>query len=217
MTRCHSESLHDSLSCVVQPSDDGAALTGGLMEDTTARWMSVMVVLGQSDRQNRIIFLMFGVLSVFLLILTLTVGIKSGPCEEDWVFYKEKCYFISRQMMKKWEDAEKNCVQRRAHLLVVNDGEELDYISQLVDINTNYWIGLVERGEEGSWTWVDGTDYSKTEHFWDEGQPDDWNVRFNGEDCGQLHAEPAMVRRPWNDADCTLSYKFICEGTPRTH
>ncbi|KAI4901876.1 hypothetical protein NFI96_022592 [Prochilodus magdalenae] len=36
-------------SCVVQPSADGAALTGGLMEDTTARWMSVMVVLGQSD------------------------------------------------------------------------------------------------------------------------------------------------------------------------
>ncbi|KAI4892690.1 hypothetical protein NFI96_005996 [Prochilodus magdalenae] len=48
MTRCHSESLHDSLSCVVQPSADGAALTGGLMEDTTARWRSVMVVLGQS-------------------------------------------------------------------------------------------------------------------------------------------------------------------------
>ncbi|KAI4882442.1 hypothetical protein NFI96_003515 [Prochilodus magdalenae] len=36
------------MSCVVQPSADGAALTGGLMEDTTARWRSVMVVLGQS-------------------------------------------------------------------------------------------------------------------------------------------------------------------------
>ncbi|KAI4891566.1 hypothetical protein NFI96_002213 [Prochilodus magdalenae] len=46
MTRWHSESLHDSLSCVVQPSADGAALTGRLMEDTTARWMSVMVAVG---------------------------------------------------------------------------------------------------------------------------------------------------------------------------
>ncbi|KAI4886385.1 hypothetical protein NFI96_024779 [Prochilodus magdalenae] len=35
-------------SCVVQPSADGAALTGGLMEDPTARWRSVMVVLGRS-------------------------------------------------------------------------------------------------------------------------------------------------------------------------
>ncbi|KAI4896329.1 hypothetical protein NFI96_015777 [Prochilodus magdalenae] len=34
------------LSCVVQPSADGAALTGGLMEDTTARWMSVDVAVG---------------------------------------------------------------------------------------------------------------------------------------------------------------------------
>ncbi|KAI4905667.1 hypothetical protein NFI96_023131 [Prochilodus magdalenae] len=53
MTRCHSESLHDSLSCVVQPSADGAALTGGLMEDTTARWRSVMEVLGQSGTERR--------------------------------------------------------------------------------------------------------------------------------------------------------------------
>ncbi|KAI4889528.1 hypothetical protein NFI96_010729 [Prochilodus magdalenae] len=46
MTHGHSESLHDSLSCVVQPPANGAALTGGLMEDTTARWRSVMVAVG---------------------------------------------------------------------------------------------------------------------------------------------------------------------------
>ncbi|KAI4888617.1 hypothetical protein NFI96_003175 [Prochilodus magdalenae] len=46
MTRCHSESLHDSLSCVVQPSGNGAALTGRLMEDTSARRMSPIVAVG---------------------------------------------------------------------------------------------------------------------------------------------------------------------------
>ncbi|KAL7883968.1 hypothetical protein AOLI_G00067380 [Acnodon oligacanthus] len=115
------------------------------------------------SRQNRRIFIVFAVLSVFLLILTLTVGIKftevgqqmsdmeaslqfiresiqshqkatglnpvpitpvRGSCEEDWTFYKEKCYFVSK-LKKNWEDAEKNCVQRRAHLVVVNDGDEL--------------------------------------------------------------------------------------------
>ncbi|KAI4880400.1 hypothetical protein NFI96_030782, partial [Prochilodus magdalenae] len=40
-------------SCVVQPSADGAALTGGLMEDTTAHWRSVVVVLGQSGTEIR--------------------------------------------------------------------------------------------------------------------------------------------------------------------
>ncbi|KAI4880736.1 hypothetical protein NFI96_021849 [Prochilodus magdalenae] len=41
-----SDPLQAITSCVVQRSADGAALTGGLMEDTTARWRSVMVDVG---------------------------------------------------------------------------------------------------------------------------------------------------------------------------
>ncbi|KAI4899556.1 hypothetical protein NFI96_017646 [Prochilodus magdalenae] len=41
-------------SCVVQPSDNGAALTGRLMEDTTARWRSV-IVTGGSVRWSLIV------------------------------------------------------------------------------------------------------------------------------------------------------------------
>ncbi|XP_007247189.3 hepatic lectin [Astyanax mexicanus] len=206
------------------------------------------------NRQDRRIFIMFGVLSLFLLTLTLAVGIKftqvsmqvsdlmesldvvstsikvlqkgsstypeliipvRGPCEDDWTFFKDKCYFASK-LRKSWEDAEKNCVQRNAHLLVVNDAEEQDYISQVIEMGTNFWIGLVER-EEGTWSWVDGTDYTKTKHFWDDGQPDNWDVRLNGEDCGQLHSRSQVTHRPWNDADCSLAYKYICEGSPRRH
>ncbi|KAL0186631.1 hypothetical protein M9458_018301, partial [Cirrhinus mrigala] len=85
-----------------------------------------------------------------------------------------------------------------------------DFLSSIVKMTDSYWIGLVEKGQEGQWTWVDGTDFNSTEHHWDAGQPDDWNVRVNGEDCGQLHA------RLWNDADCTLSYPYICEGKPKS-
>lgn len=53
--------------------------------------------------------------------------------------------------------------------------------------------------------------------YWDEGQPDNWDVRVNGEDCGQLHARiRADKRRFWNDADCTLSYPYICESKPKS-
>ncbi|KAB5567933.1 hypothetical protein PHYPO_G00238520 [Pangasianodon hypophthalmus] len=207
------------------------------------------------NRQNRRIYIMFGVLTVFLLLLTLTVGIKitqvnqqvsdivsslqtvrtsitsaqtvysshqeaavplpvRGSCENDWVFYKNKCYYTSTQRLN-WHDAEKNCIWQRGHLLVVNDREEMEYISQLADERLNYWIGLVEREGEGNWSWVDGTDFKSTEHFWDDGQPDDWARRVNGEDCGQIHAKyrpsDILTHRLWNDADCTLSYKYICE------
>lgn len=47
--------------------------------------------------------------------------------------------------------------------------------------------------------------------FWDEGQPDNWDYMENGEDCGQLHASAQRKRKLWNDADCNLLYRYICE------
>uniref|UniRef100_A0A8C2EPP1 C-type lectin domain family 4 member E-like n=1 Tax=Cyprinus carpio TaxID=7962 RepID=A0A8C2EPP1_CYPCA len=205
-------------------------------------------LLYDSGRQNRKMYILYGVLVLYVFILTLAVGIKisqvsqdvadlrlspktfeapqtlqfehahfservmpvQGPCQENWVFYKDSCYFQSLTK-KKWQSAEKNCVEKGSHLAVVNDLAELDFLSSIVKLSESYWIGLVEK-EEGEWTWVDGTDYSTTEHLWDVGQPDDWDVRVNGEDCGQLHARITEERRRlWNDADCTLSYPYICE------
>ncbi|KAM9475920.1 hepatic lectin-like isoform 1-T4 [Clarias gariepinus] len=209
------------------------------------------------NRQNRWIYIMFGVLTVFLLLLTLTVGIKitqvnqqvaeifsslktvstsikaaqtdylsvhepepevpvpvRGSCDNEWVFYNNKCYYTSAQRLS-WNDAEKNCVLRRGHLLVVNDRKEMEFVSKFIEERLNYWIGLVERGGEGDWSWVDGTDFKSSEHFWDEGQPDDWDFRVNGEDCGQIHSvhnpRALTTHRLWNDADCTLRYHYICE------
>ncbi|GAA6083301.1 hepatic lectin-like [Tachysurus ichikawai] len=207
------------------------------------------------NQQNRRIYIMIGVLAVFLLLLTLSMGIKitqvnqqvsdlvsslqtystskkaaqtalispvdsrptemlpvRGSCEEDWVFYKNKCYYTSTQG-RNWHDAEKDCNLRRGHLLVVNNQEEMVYISQVVEEHQSYWIGLIEKEGEGKWSWVDGTDFESTEHFWDNGQPDDWHQRMNGEDCGQIHQHNIFVttHRLWNDADCTLSYRYVCE------
>ncbi|KAF5895832.1 C-type lectin domain family 4 member E-like, partial [Clarias magur] len=154
------------------------------------------------NRQNRWIYIMFGVLTVFLLLLTLVVGIKitqvnqqvaeifsslktvstsinaaqtdyvslhepevplpvRGSCDSDWVFYNNKCYHTSAQRLS-WNDAEKNCVLQRGHLLVVNDRKEMEFVSQFIEQHLNYWIGLVERGEEGDWSWVDGTDFKSS-------------------------------------------------------
>lgn len=111
-----------------------------------------------------------------------------------------------------------------------------EYISGIVDIKHSYWIGLVERQHEGHWSWVDGTNFNSTPtwvegeasrrryqnwnnsscclvfRFWDEGQPDNWSFRENGEDCGQLHASLNRKRKLWNDADCSLGYRYICEA-----
>ncbi|XP_067269477.1 asialoglycoprotein receptor-like 1 [Pseudorasbora parva] len=213
----------------------------------------------ESGKQNRKMYIIYGVLILYVFILTLAVGIKisqisqevaevrlsveslvgsikeapktvqfenahfservmpeQGPCQEGWVFYKDSCYFQS-SVKKNWQNAENNCIQKGSHLVVVNDLAETDFLSSILKTSNSYWIGLVEK-EEGKWSWVDGTDFSATEHHWDIGQPDDWDVRVNGEDCGQLHTRITPgARRLWNDADCTLAYPYICEGKPKSH
>ncbi|KAI5624075.1 hypothetical protein C0J50_16369, partial [Silurus asotus] len=223
--------------------------------ESTERYSNEAPLFTQ-NRQTRRFYLMFGFLTLFVLLLTLSVGIRisqvnqqvsdilfslqtvnteiksaqtghdpfhdpsvlipeRGSCESDWVFYKNKCYYMSTKRLN-WHNAEKDCIQQKGHLLVVNNREEMEYISQLTSESFAYWIGLIEREEEGTWSWVDGTDFKSTEQFWDEGQPDDWNVRVNGEDCGQVHAKKPdspvlLTHRLWNDADCTLTFKYICE------
>ncbi|KAM7018187.1 C-type lectin domain family 4 member E-like [Tautogolabrus adspersus] len=145
------------------------------------------------------------------IIQHLLIIIKSGSCREGWSSFQRSCYLLSTTFMT-WSKAEEQCRTQGGHLVVLNNVEELDFISQIVEIKFNYWIGLVER-EEDHWTWVDGTDFSTTQTFWDNGQPDNWDLRENGEDCGQLHASVIRKRKLWNDADCSLSYRYICESS----
>ncbi|XP_041792580.1 asialoglycoprotein receptor-like 1 [Chelmon rostratus] len=134
-----------------------------------------------------------------------------GSCREGWVSFQRSCYLMSTATTT-WTKAEEQCRAHGAHLVVLNNVEELDYISKIVEIQYNYWIGLVERRHEGHWSWVDGTDFNSTPTFWDVGQPDNWDYRENGEDCGQLHSSEKRKRKLWNDADCNLMYQYICEG-----
>ncbi|XP_061586384.1 hepatic lectin-like [Cololabis saira] len=136
---------------------------------------------------------------------------ERGRCRAGWVSFQGSCYLLSLTSIT-WSKAEAQCVSQRGHLLVVNGAEELDFISKIVEIRYNYWIGLVERHNEGQWSWVDGTDFHSTPTFWDKGQPDNWDYRENGEDCGQIHASSIRKRKLWNDADCNLVYRYICEA-----
>ncbi|XP_035292358.1 hepatic lectin-like isoform X1 [Anguilla anguilla] len=133
---------------------------------------------------------------------------QQGPCDEGWLFFQGSCYLRSSDR-NDWHGAETKCEEHGAHLLVINNADEQDFIGNVVQ-QTSYWIGLVEKGEEGHWSWVDGTDFLTTPHFWDVGQPDDWEVPLNGEDCGQLHITSYGDLR-WNDADCSQRCRYVCE------
>ncbi|KAJ7994105.1 hypothetical protein DPEC_G00262470 [Dallia pectoralis] len=131
-----------------------------------------------------------------------------GTCREGWWSFQGSCYLTSKKSLG-WHNAEQECINLGAHLLVLNTVDEQDYISKVAEEGQRYWIGLVERTQEGHWTWVDGTDYKSTPKFWDAGQPDDWDYTANGEDCVELHPGPRSRRRLWNDSECTMKSRLL--------
>ncbi|CAH2330250.1 Hypothetical predicted protein, partial [Pelobates cultripes] len=67
-----------------------------------------------------------------------------------------------------------------------------------------HWIGLNDIEDEGTWTWIDGANYSASVQFWKKGEPNDYG---KNEDCALLH-----TTGEWNDMPCTFTDSYaICE------
>ncbi|XP_018429665.1 PREDICTED: C-type lectin domain family 10 member A-like, partial [Nanorana parkeri] len=122
------------------------------------------------------------------------------------VDYGSSCYYLFRHV-RSWLRAKENCEQKKAHLVVINSREEMNFINKL-SRSVSVWIGLSDR--DGSWKWVDGTPYEKTPKFWKPGQPDDWfdPSEGEGEDCTHT-----LDGDKWNDIRCSMSFPYVCEKT----
>uniref|UniRef100_A0A8C0XEE7 C-type lectin domain-containing protein n=1 Tax=Castor canadensis TaxID=51338 RepID=A0A8C0XEE7_CASCN len=124
---------------------------------------------------------------------------------QGWKGYGGNLYYFS-YVKKSWHEAERFCVSQGAHLASVTSQEEQVFLVQSTS-TAYHWIGLTDRGSEGSWYWADGTPFNDAQSrgFWDRNQPDNWRHE-NGqtEDC--VH-----VQQMWNDMDCGASYHWVCK------
>ncbi|XP_007938335.1 C-type lectin domain family 4 member F [Orycteropus afer afer] len=124
---------------------------------------------------------------------------------EGWKVYSGNLYYFSNEK-KSWDEAERFCVSERAHLASVTSEEEQTFLRKSTD-TFYHWIGLTDRGTEGSWRWVDGTPFSASQSkvFWGRNQPDNW-LHNNGqtEDC--VH-----MQQMWNDILCDTPYHWVCK------
>ncbi|CAM4551470.1 unnamed protein product [Lepidochelys olivacea] len=122
-----------------------------------------------------------------------------------WRFYGGNFYYFSQEK-KPWDEAERFCVSQDSHLTSVSSQAEQEFLSS-ESKGESHWIGLTDRGTEGSWRWVDGTEFraDASRGFWEENQPDNWHQGTGGrEDCVE-------IRPRWNDANCTLLSRWICK------
>ncbi|XP_072925303.1 uncharacterized protein [Hemitrygon akajei] len=121
-------------------------------------------------------------------------------CPTEWIWFRESCYQFSSSAQS-WTEAQRHCASVDAHLVVINNAEEQDFLRRT--LQNRCWIGLSDAESEGDWMWVDGTDYSSSLTNWDEGEP---NNEGDTEDCVEI-----FVNGEWNDLPCYIFRYWICE------
>ncbi|XP_039374322.1 C-type lectin domain family 4 member F-like [Mauremys reevesii] len=126
-----------------------------------------------------------------------------------WTFFNGNFYYFSQER-KSWDEAEQFCVSQDSHLTSVSSQAEQEFLSKETK-GEAHWIGLTDRETEGSWRWVDGTEYraGASRGFWVENEPNNYDPdRGVGEDCVQTYPRN---RNLWNDAKCFRPFRWICK------
>jgi hypothetical protein len=70
-----------------------------------------------------------------------------------------------------WSMAKIACEEMGAHLAVVTDEAEAQFVTELCDGRYLY-LGATDKDDEGKWGWVDGSAWEYTN--WMKGQPNDY-------------------------------------------
>lgn len=101
---------------------------------------------------------------------------------------------------KTWEGSRKDCQERGADLVIIDNMEELNFVKKSFVIT---WIGLRREAHENTWKWVDGT-VLVGDGFWQEDEP---NNADGEEECVEL----SQTASAWNDVPCSRRFSWVCE------
>ncbi|KAM7375777.1 hypothetical protein PAMP_005549 [Pampus punctatissimus] len=144
-----------------------------------------------------------------------------GRCLPGWTIFNSSCYFFPPSGVKKnWPDSRADCVSRGADLVVIDNQQEQNFVSNSIQHRTTsrnlwengFWIGLTDMETEGVWMWINNVTEVE-QRYWMDGEPN--NGGHAGEDCGA--AIPSSFN-PWktrNDDNCQSLLSWICEIPPR--
>ncbi|MFO0559442.1 MAG: lectin-like protein [Polyangiales bacterium] len=97
-------------------------------------------------------------------------------------------------------DAESACAAIGAHLVTLSDASERMFVRAVAG-GASAWIGLEDRGTEGTFRWVNSEPVRET--AWAAGEPNN----AGDEDCTQLRTDDL-----WNDLSCASALPYVCEA-----
>ncbi|KAK7166917.1 hypothetical protein R3I94_001337 [Phoxinus phoxinus] len=114
---------------------------------------------------------------------------------DGWTYYQSSLYFFSSES-KSWNESRIYCRDRGADLVIINNGNELEFVNKISG-KVVFWIGLSE--VEGRWKWVDGSELNSSYKIVDS------SSGYKGQNC---------VRRDyswWYSVSCDDISRWICE------
>lgn len=125
-------------------------------------------------------------------------------CPVSWRAFQSNCYFPLNDNQT-WHESERNCSGMSSHLVTINTEAEQNFVTQLLDEQFSYFLGLSDEKVEGQWQWVDKTPFNPNMVFWKVGEPND----YMEEDCVVLVYD--QDKWVWNDFPCHFEMGRICK------
>uniref|UniRef100_A0A8C3XIQ2 C-type lectin domain-containing protein n=1 Tax=Chelydra serpentina TaxID=8475 RepID=A0A8C3XIQ2_CHESE len=117
-------------------------------------------------------------------------------CPRHWAPHRDKCYWLSQES-KYWSRGRDDCSRRGAHLLVIQDREELEFIQNITRNQNEVWIGLNITSPGRKWTWVDGSSLNQT--------------LFTVSGPAEENSCAAVKTNRIKSESCNTDYKWICQ------
>ncbi|KAM6216267.1 killer cell lectin-like receptor subfamily F member 2 [Rhynchocyon petersi] len=74
-------------------------------------------------------------------------------CPNHWLLNRGKCYWFSSSF-KTWKESQHDCTMQQAHLLVIQNLDELVFIQSNLKPGHFGWIGLSTKHQGNRWTWI---------------------------------------------------------------
>uniref|UniRef100_A0A4Q8K438 U90-Liphistoxin-Lth1b_1 n=1 Tax=Liphistius thaleban TaxID=1905330 RepID=A0A4Q8K438_9ARAC len=135
-------------------------------------------------------------------------------CPDGWLGFGSKCYAAYGEKSSgqlSWTAAASVCRDRYGgNLASIHSKEEQDFLVKnfLTIPDLSAWTGLHDRKLKNVYEWDDHSSLDYT--YWGPGQPSE--PRYGEEDCVELrYFTPWITIGKWNDADCNLERRYICQ------